>query len=356
VHTSKIVHVVSCHAEGEVGDVIVGGVPPPPGDTLWEQSRFIASDQRLRNFVLNEPRGGVFRHVNLLVPAKRPEAQIGWIIMEPEDTPPMSGSNAICVATVLLETGILPMVEPTTELILEAPGGIVRVRVDCAEGRARRVTVVNVPSFVDRLDATVEVSGLGSLQVDIAYGGDSFVLVDARALGFKLVPDEARELAEVGVHITRATNDQVQFDPEGRSGLKAVSFCQMTAPLENDGGIASGLSAVAIRPAKIDRSPCGTGCSARMAVLHARGALKTGDRFIGRSILGSRFDCKIEAELDLKGRPAIIPSIAGRAWITGVHQHMLHPGDPWPQGYRLADTWPSAHPEGRVRLEGRRSD
>lgn len=340
MRASKVIHVVSCHAAGEVGDVIVGGVASPPGGTIWEQSRYVAQDGSLRKFLLNEPRGGVFRHVNLLVPPKHPDAKIGWIIMEPEDTPPMSGSNAMCVATVLIETGIVPMVEPETEVVLDAPGGLVRVRVACAQGKAQRVTVVNVPSFVDRLDAHVEVAGFGTLQVDIAYGGDSFVLVDARALGFRLTRDEARELAETGTRITRATNEQIQFDPEHRTNLTAVSFCQMTAPVAEEGGIASGLSAVAIRPAKIDRSPCGTGCSARMAVLQARGILKTGDRFIGRSILGSRFDCKIESELEFKGHRAIIPSISGSAWITGVHQHTLDPSDPWPHGYRLADTWP----------------
>jgi proline racemase len=337
-----MIHVVSCHAEGEVGDVIVGGVAQPPGATIWEQSQFIAQDQTLRNFVLNEPRGGVFRHVNLLVPPKHPDAQVGWIIMEPEDTPPMSGSNAICVATVLLETGMIPMVEPVTEIVLEAPGGLVRVRVDCTKGRAERVRVINVPAFVDRLDAHVEVLGLGTLQIDVAYGGDSFVLADARALGFKLALDEARELAAVGVQITRATNEQIGFDEDGRTSLKTVSFCQMTAPLENVDGVVCGLSAVAIRPAKIDRSPCGTGCSARMAVLHSRRSLRVGDRFIGRSILGSRFDCRIESQVDFKGQMAIVPSIAGRAWITGTHQHMLDPHDPWPQGYRLSDTWPRA--------------
>ena len=151
MRTTKIVHVVSCHAEGEVGDVIVGGVAPPPGDTVWEQRAWIAKDQELRNFVLNEPRGGVFRHVNLLVPPKHPEAQAAWIIMEPEDTPPMSGSNSICVSTVLLDTGIIPMREPVTEMVLEAPGGLVRVRADCANGKAERITVENVPSFAGKL-------------------------------------------------------------------------------------------------------------------------------------------------------------------------------------------------------------
>src|SRR5215217_9741782 len=156
MRTSKVVHVVSCHAEGEVGDVIVGGVAPPPGDTIWEQSRFIARDQTLRNFVLNEPRGGVFRHVNLLVPPKDPRAQMGWIIMEPADTPPMSGSNSMCVATVLLDTGIIPMQEPITRLVLEAPGGLVEVVAQCKDGKAERIIVTNVPSFADKLQVPLE--------------------------------------------------------------------------------------------------------------------------------------------------------------------------------------------------------
>ena len=308
---------------------------------MRDQALFIAQDQTLRNFLLNEPRGGVFRHVNLLVPAKRPEADIGWIIMEPEDTPLMSGSNAICVTTVLLETGIFPMQEPETQLVLDAPGGLVTVRAQCAQGRVQKVKVVNVPCFADQMDARVEVAGLGTLQVDVAYGGDSFVLVDAQSAGVEIVPGRARELAAVGARITKATNEQLVFDRHGRSPLNKVSFCQFTGPVEVADGVVTGLSAVVIRPAKIDRSPCGTGCSARMAVLHARGALGVGQHFVGRSMLGSRFDCKVESELELRGRRAIVPSVAGTAWITGVHQHTLDPSDPWPGGYRLSDTWPS---------------
>ena len=167
MHAHKVIHVVSCHAEGEVGDVIVGGVAPPPGETVWQQSRWIANDQTLRNIVLNEPRGGVFRHVNLLVPAKNPLAQMGWIIMEPEDTPPMSGSNSICVSTVLLETGIIPMQEPETRMTLEPPGGLIDVVAQCENGKVKQVTVRNVPSFVDKMDATIEVSG-----IQLRSGGD----------------------------------------------------------------------------------------------------------------------------------------------------------------------------------------
>jgi proline racemase len=194
----KTVHVVSCHAEGEVGDVIVGGVNPPPGETLYDQSRFIATDNELRQFVLNEPRGGVFRHVNMLVPPKDPRAAVGFIIMEPEDTPLMSGSNSMCVATVVLETGIVPMVEPETHFFMEAPSGLVEVFETCKDGKAQRISVRNVPSFAARLDAHLEVAGLGTLKVDTAYGGDSFVIVDAKSLGFAIRPDEARDLAELG--------------------------------------------------------------------------------------------------------------------------------------------------------------
>ncbi|UUP17896.1 trans-3-hydroxy-L-proline dehydratase [Nitratireductor thuwali] len=340
MRSSKIIHIVSCHAEGEVGDVIVGGVVPPPGDTLWEQRDFIARDGALRNFVLNEPRGGVFRHVNLLVPPKDPRADMGFIIMEPEDTPPMSGSNAICVATVLLDSGILPMREPETRLTLEAPGGLVEITAACRNGKAERITVTNVPSFADRLGALLEVEGLGTLVVDTAYGGDSFVIADAQALGFALAPDEARELAETGARITRAANEQLGFTHPENPAWDHISFCQMTMPVTEENGVVTGRNTVVIQPAKLDRSPTGTGCSARMAVLHARGALSAGQRFSGLSILGSRFDCRIARETSVGGKRAIIPEITGRAWVTGTCQHMLDPEDPWPQGYRLADTWP----------------
>ena len=323
--------------------MIVGGVAPPPGETLWEQSRFIARDETLRNFLLNEPRGGVFRHANLLVPPKNRQAQMGFIIMEPEDTPPMSGSNSLCVATVLLETGILPMSEPETKLTLEAPGGLVEATATCRAGKVESVRIRNVASFADRLGAALEVEGIGTLTVDTAYGGDSFVIADANALGFTIRADEARDLAQTGIRITRAANEQLGFRHPENPDWQHISFCQIAAPLAWEEGVAISLNAVAIQPGKIDRSPCGTGCSARLAVLHARGELRVGDRMIGRSIIGGHFDCRIESEARIGARAGIIPSLSGRAWITGVHQHMLDPDDPWPEGYRLSDTWPARH-------------
>jgi len=331
---------VSCHAEGEVGNVIVGGVSPPPGETLWEQASWIAKDQGLRNFVLNEPRGGVFKHINLLLPAKHPDASYGFIIMEPEHTPPMSGSNSICVATVLLDSGLIAMQEPLTEFILEAPGGLVPVKAYCENGKARSIEVHNVASFADRLGVSLEVTGVGTLTVDTAYGGDSFVLVDASALGFAIQPDEAGDLARLGVKITRAANQQLGFAHPENPDWSHISFCEFALPLTDENGVRVSRNTVAIDPGKLDRSPTGTGCSARMAVLQAKGEMQVGDRMIGRSIIDSRFDCSIVRQTTLGDKTAIIPSIRGRAWITGTHQIMLDPDDPWPNGYRLSDTWP----------------
>ena len=339
MRSSKTIHVISCHAEGEVGDVIVGGVTPPPGATLWQQRAFIARDQALRNFVLNEPRGGVFRHVNLLVPTSHPEADAAFIIMEPEDTPPMSGSNSICVATVLLDGGIIPMQEPVTELLLEAPGGLVRVKAECRNGKAERITVQNLPSFAAKMDVELEVEGLGTLKVDTAFGGDSFVFVDSSVLGFEIVEDEEADIARLGVRITNAANEQLGFSHPENPDWTHISFCAFAGAATREEGVLKGRSAVAIQPGKVDRSPTGTAVSARMALMAARGEMGIGEEFIATSIIGSQFTGRIVAETQVGSNAAVIPQISGRGWITGTHQHMLDPDDPWPGGYRLKDTW-----------------
>lgn len=339
MRSSKTIHVISAHAEGEVGDVIVGGVAPPPGDTLWQQRSFIASDERLRNFVLNEPRGGVFRHVNLLVPPRHPDADAAFIIMEPEDTPPMSGSNSICVSTVLLDGGILPMQEPETHLTLEAPGGLVRVRAECRNGKAERIFVQNLPSFADRIAVPLEVEGLGTITVDTAYGGDSFVVVDAGSVGFEIVEAEAKDIARLGVAITNAANSQLGFCHPENADWDHISFCAFCGPLaETETGL-TGKSAVAIQPGKVDRSPTGTAVSARLALMAAKGQIRPGQNFEAVSIIGSSFTGRIVETTTVGDRPAIVPEISGRGWVTGIHQHMLDPDDPWPEGYRLSDTW-----------------
>jgi trans-L-3-hydroxyproline dehydratase len=342
MRTSKTIHIINCHAEGEVGDVIVGGVAPPPGDTIWEQSRFIARDQTLRNFVLNEPRGGVFRHVNLLVPPKNPKAQAAFIIMEPEDTPPMSGSNCICVATVLLDTGIIPMTEPETRITLEAPAGLIDVVAQCRNGKAESITLTNVPAFATHLGAVLDVTGIGKVNVDCAFGGDSFVMVDAVDFGLAITPQDARDVAELGRRLVKAANEQLPFTHPALPDWKHYSFCFMRGALERENGVLTSRNGCVVNPGKLDRSPTGTGCSALMAVLHAKGLMPVGDAYIGRSVIESRFTGRIIGETTVGNHKAIIPQITGRAWISGQTTLMLDPDDPWPAGYKVSDTWPNA--------------
>jgi trans-L-3-hydroxyproline dehydratase len=260
--------------------------------------------------------------------------------MEPEDTPPMSGSNSICVATVLLETGIIPMVEPVTEMVLEAPGGLVHVRADCKDGKATRITVENLPSFVASQAQPLEVPGLGTITVDTAFGGDSFVIVDPVALGLSLIPENARDLARLGVRITNAANAQLAFRHPTNPDWRHHSFCLFAGALTRDAGGLRAQSVVSIQPGKLDRSPTGTAVSARMAVMHAQGQMQVGETFTATSIIGSTFTGRIAGLTTVGETPAIRPLISGQAWITGTHQHFLDPTDPWPQGYRLTDTWP----------------
>jgi proline racemase len=241
---------------------------------------------------------------------------------------------------VLLETGIIAMSEPVTRMVLEPPGGLVEVTATCKDGKAERIAVRNVPSFAAKLDSHLEVPGMGTLLVDTAYGGDSFVIVDAQTLGFAIRPDEARDIAEIGMKITQAATEQLGFVHPLNADWQHLSFCQFAGPLTQENGVWTGANAVAIRPGKIDRSPTGTGCSARMAVLHAKGLMRVGDRYRARSIIGSEFACHIDSEVAIGDTPGIVPVISGTAWITGTHQHTLDPSDPYPQGYRLSDTWP----------------
>ncbi len=338
--TDKTIRIVGCHAEGEVGDVVVSGVEPPPGDSVWEQSRYIAEDGRLKDFLLNEPRGGVFRHVNLLVPPVNPAADMGCIIMEPETVPPMSGSNTICVTTVLLETGILPMSEPETRLTLEMPGGLVEVTAQCRQGRVMAVTLTNLPSFVATADTEIVLDDGRSVTCTVVFGGDSFVIVDAEQLGVRLEAAEAHVLTRMGMQIATTAQQQIGFRHPTLEGMNEITFCLFAGPVT---GSAEGLTsthAVAIKPGKLDRSPTGTGASARLALMHARGEIGIGDEIIFRSVIGSEFRASIQAITQIEGCPAVIPTVTGRAWITGRTELILDETDPWPTGYRLSDTWP----------------
>jgi trans-L-3-hydroxyproline dehydratase len=335
------IRIINCHAEGEVGDVIVSGVEPPPGDTIWEQSRFIAQDQRLRNFVLNEPRGGVFRHVNLLVPPKNPKAQAAFIIMEPEDTPPMSGSNCICVSTVLLNQGLVPMREPVTKLTLEAPAGLIEVEAQCRNGKAESITLTNVPAFAQHLGAALNVDGR-TVEVDTAFGGDSFVMADVSDFGLSIAPENAHVLAALGRKLVKAANEQLPFSHPTLTDWRHYSFCFLREALTREEGVLTSRNSCVVNPGKLDRSPTGTGCSALMAVLHAKGLMKMGETYIGRSVIDSKFIGKIIGETTVGQHKAVIPTITGRAWVYGETTWQLDPNDPYAEGYKVSDTWPNS--------------
>ena len=334
----RVISVVGCHAGGEIGNVVVGGVLPPPGTTVFEQMQALRANDSLRKLLLHEPRGSVAVHANLVVPSQRENCDAGYIIMEPTEYPAMSGSNTICVATVLLETGMVEMREPETTVRLEAPAGVVEVTARCRDGKCESVELTNVPCFAAHVGAALEVEGLGSITVDVAFGGMWYAIADAHALGFALEPSEARELSRVGELIRTAARAQLPCVHPENPEIAGVSIVQIAEPWQGVGKVTK--NAVVVAPGRLDRSATGTGLSARMAVLHERGEMKVGDTMTHASVLGTTFDGRIVSETTAGGRPAIVPAIRGSAWITGVTQVMLDPTDPFPQGYLLSDTWP----------------
>ncbi|MGH6781178.1 MAG: proline racemase family protein [Sphingomonadaceae bacterium] len=334
----RMIAVVGCHAEGEIGDVIVGGGPLPRGATMFEKMKAMERDHDdVRKLLLCEPRGSVARHVNLLLPPCRDDCDIGAIIMEPTEYVPMSGSNTICLVTVALETGVVPMTEPVTEVRLDLPGGVVTARAHCRNGRCETVEFTNVACFVDRLDAVIEVPDVGRVTLDVAYGGMFFALVDAAQFGLSIEPGEARRLAELGEKIRIAARAQLDVVHPGNPEIRGVSIVQFNEAFKGAGQVTRNSCIVA--PGRSDRSPTGTGTSARLAVLHARGQIALGETLIHSSIIGSQFTGRILEETKIAGRPAIIPSISGRAWITGFHNYLVSSSDPYPQGYVVVDSW-----------------
>jgi proline racemase len=338
VRVRRTIEVIGCHAGGEIGNVVVGGVLPPPGKTVFEQMQALARDDSLRRLLLREPRGSVAVHANLIVPPTRDDCDAGYIIMEPTEYPAMSGSNTMCVATVLLETGMVEMREPETTLRLEAPAGVVEVTARCENGKCESVELTNVPCFVEHLDASLEVDGLGTLTVDVAFGGMWYAIADAHALGFDLQPSEARELSAVGERIRAAAREQLSCVHPENSAISGVSIVEIAEPWQGVGRVSK--NAVVVAPGRLDRSATGTGLSARMAALHARGELYVGDSMSHASVIGSTFDGRVVSETTVGGRPAIVPAIRGSAWITGITQVLVDPTDPFPEGYLLSDTWP----------------
>ena len=340
MHWHRMLNVVHCHAEGEVGNVVTGGVFDIQGSTVFEKMVYFEEHRDdLRKICLFEPRGSVNQSVNFIVPATDPRAQMGYVIAESTEYPAMSGSNTMCVATVLLETGILPMTEPVTHLTLESPAGLIQLRCECESGKVTKVEFKNQPAFANHLDKFVEVEGVGTLKVDVGYGGMTYVIVDAHDLGFSIVPKEARDLCELGQKIKFAAAEQLPSPHPLNPLIKGITQTEFVTPVKRENGVLTSRNTVIVSPGRCDRSPCGTGTSARLAVLHAKGEIRVGERFVHRSIIDSVFTSHIDSVTALGDVPAIVPVVSGQAWISAVSQVGVDPTDRFQTGFTLSDSW-----------------
>jgi proline racemase len=333
MHAARSIAAVDSHTEGMPTRVVVGGVAPVPGDTMLERRDHFARElDDLRLLLMREPRGHGAMSGAILQPATRPDADWGVLFIEVSGLLPMCGHGTIGVATVLVETGMVAVREPETVVRLDTPAGLVEARVAVEGGRARSVTLRNVPSFLHARDRAVDVPGLGRVVYDMAFGGNFYALLPAASVGLEVDPARADELIEAGLAIIAAidaADRPVHPDDARMAGCKHVV-------LHADGRDgADARAATAIHPGWLDRSPCGTGTSARLAQLHARGALAVGEAFVNESVIGTRFTGRVAAETTVGGRPAIVPEITGRAWITGMGQYLLDAEDPFPAGFAL---------------------
>lgn len=335
----KTVTMIEAHAEGEVGRIVTGGVVDLPGQTMLEKMNYINQvDDSLRRFLVFEPRGYAQMSTNLLFAPTHAEADVGFMILQGDKAHAMSGSNCICLVTVLLETGMIEMREPETLVTLDTPAGLVRARATCKDGKCARVMLDMTPSYADQLDAVVEVEGLGKVSVDISFGGIFYALVDPVQFDLKISPENARKLVDLGTRIHRAVNEQLDIRHPELAGLEGISYV-MFVGYDDDGEMKG---ATILPPGRIDRSPCGTGNSARLAVMAARGQVDVGQVLTARSIIDSEFQVETVGEQTVAGRPGILPRVSGRGWIHGIHQIGVDPSDPYPLGYMVADCWGDA--------------
>jgi proline racemase len=333
VIAGRVFSAVDSHTEGMPTRVITGGIGPIPGATMLERKlHFETHLDELRLLLMCEPRGHGAMSGAILQPPLRDDADCGVVFIEVSGCLPMCGHGTIGVATVLVETGMVEVREPETTIRLDTPAGLVEAHVAVADGRARSVSLRNVPSFLLGRDRTVALDG-HILSYDMAFGGNFYAILPAESAGVDVDPTRADELIERGLAVMDAINaaDPPVHPEDARiAGCKHVIF---TAPGRD--GPRSQRSATSIHPGWLDRSPCGTGTSAKLAALHARGELGVGEEFVNESVIGTRFSSRIVEETEVGGLPAVVPEITGRAWITGMGQYMLDPEDPFPAGFAL---------------------
>ena len=334
----KTVTMTEAHCEGEVGRVVVGGALDAPGRSMLDKMDWFNAPgpgDALRRFLVFEPRGHAAMSTNVLLPPSAPECDAGFVILQPDRAHAMSGSNAVCVTTVLLETGMVEMREPETIVLLDTPAGAVRARAACRDGKCEKVTLDMTPAFAEILDAKAEVPGVGAVRADIAFGGVYYALVNPRPLGLEIRPECARELTDIGGRILRAFQQSTKLNHPLHASLNHIAYAMFVDELE-DGEF---IGATILPPGRVDRSPCGTGNAARLAARRARGEAEIGEEKTARSIIGGRFTVRFAGETETGGKPAVLTQISGRGWIHGIHQIGVDPSDPHPLGYCLSDTW-----------------
>jgi proline racemase len=350
---SKMIQAIDLHACGEPGRVIVGGVLDVPGKTMFEKMQYLESKaDDLRQRMLREPRGYPAANCNLILPPTRPEAQAGYVIMEHVEYPAMSGSNTICVTTALIECGMVPVTEPITNLVLESPAGLIGIEAEVRDGKVKRVTFENVPAFAVHLDKTIEVPHLGPVKVDVAWGGMFYVIVEAADLGLTVTPDQGGEIVRLGEMVKAAATEQLPVVHPENPDIKNITIAVVSGPathpeadLKNAVVVSSGKldwERPATWTGAIDRSPCGTGTCAKMAVLHAKGQLDLNQDFKHEGILGTIFTGRLLRETQVGPYTAVVPQISGQAWVTGIAQYVVDPDDPFPNGYTVGDIWGGA--------------
>lgn len=345
----RMIHAIDTHA-GTPMRVITGGVPHIPGASVYEKMQWLEkNDDQLRMLMLKEPRGYPAHCCNILVPPSHPEAQAGYIIMEQVEYPVMSGGNTISVVTVLLEMGILPMIEPVTDLVLEAPAGLIRVRAECQGGKVKSVTFRNVPAFAAHLDAVIDVPHLGKVTVDVGWGGMFYVIADVRQFkGLELIPEHGAEIVRISSMIKQAAHEQLPVAHPDYPGI-GITVSQLSGPTDdpkadwrNAVTMSSGVFSWDDRATwtgAIDRRPCGTGTCAKMAVLHAKGELALNADFRHQSVLGNVYTGRLVEEVEIHGRKAVVPTISGTSWIFGINTFVLDHDDPFVNGFTVGDIW-----------------
>lgn len=333
MRTSRIFHAVDSHTEGMPTRVITGGVGTIPGATMAERRLwFMENSDGIRNLLMREPRGHASMSGAILQPSTRPDADFGVLYIEVSGLLPMCGHGTIGVATVLVETGMVEVHEPITTVRLDTPAGLVIAEVAVKDGQAESVTIRNVPSYSDRLGASVEVPGYGTVNYDLAFGGNFYAIVELDDLGLPFERERKNDLLAAGLAIMDAINETDEPVHRERDDIRGCHHVYLKAPGSN---AQYSRHAMAIYPGWFDRSPCGTGTSARMAQLHAKGELDMNTDFINESYIGSQFTGRLVEETTVGGLPAVIPTVTGRAWLTGTAQYFLDPTDPFPEGFSL---------------------